>query len=272
MKKCLLSIFFLLIANICLADQLAYITLSQAKEAQAYLRTTDYIILWCACCENDVAEMITTDNVYYKKVNYKDFYQVVVEGKNKDGEYVSRDLDLAYVHSFENGFYKAVGKILNYKCDPCTEPFQLNSDNKSLNKSDKSTKFIITDASTNGVDTTPTLLEAEAFTVFYRVEESDLLYMANVWPKNNTQSYGPMYSIEQTTKEETYEEYKADYFYFNWRYVNDYDEKKGTAKVQLIKIYKPQGITFILKIIPENLDVIMYKGYMEGTIDFSAFD
>ncbi|GGE44933.1 hypothetical protein [Psychroflexus planctonicus] len=81
MKKFSLSIFFLLFANICFADQLAYITLSQAKEAQAYLITTDYIIIWCACCENDVAEMITTDNVYYKKVNYKDFYQVVVEGK-----------------------------------------------------------------------------------------------------------------------------------------------------------------------------------------------
>ena len=96
--------------------------------------------------------------------------------------------------------------------------------------------------------------------------------MANVWPKNNTHSYGPMYSIEQITKEETYEEFKADYFYFNWRYVNDYDDKKGTAKVQLIKIYKPHGITFILKIIPENLDVIIYKGYLEGTIDFSVFD
>jgi hypothetical protein len=54
--------------------------------------------------------------------------------------------------------------------------------------------------------------------------------------------------------------------------MNDYDDKKGTATVQLIKIFKPQGITFILKIIPENLDVIVYKGYIEGSIDFSAFD
>jgi hypothetical protein len=53
--------------------------------------------------------------------------------------------------------------------------------------------------------------------------------------------------------------------------MNDYDDKKGTAKIQLTKIYKPQGITFELKIIPENLDLIVYKGYMEGSLDFSVF-
>ncbi|MBV6440816.1 MAG: hypothetical protein EPGJADBJ_02491 [Saprospiraceae bacterium] len=81
-----------------------------------------------------------------------------------------------------------------------------------------------------------------------------------------------MYSTESTKRKETYETYEADIFYFNWRYINTYDEKKGTAKVQLVKIYKPQGIAFVLKIIPENLDIIIYKGYMEGTIDFSNYD
>jgi hypothetical protein len=147
MKKQLISILFILITNVCLADQLAHINLSQAKETQTYLKTTDYLILWCACCGNDVAEMITTDNVYYKKVNYKDYYQVVLEGKNQDGEYVSRDLDLAYVHSLENGFYKSVGKILNYECDPCTGPFELDKKDKGEDLSDDKTKFIITDAS-----------------------------------------------------------------------------------------------------------------------------
>ena len=37
----------------------------------------------------------------------------------------------------------------------------------------------------------------------------------------------------------------------------------------MIKVYKPQGVAFTVKIIPENLDIIVYKGYMEGTIDFS---
>ncbi len=136
----------------------------------------------------------------------------------------------------------------------------------------KSTKFIITDASTNGVDTTPTILEAEAFLVFYTVENDNLLYMANVWPKRNAQSYGPMYSVTSETKKETYEEHKADFFDFNWLYITGYNDKKGTAKVQLIKVYEPQGITYVLKIIPPNLEIVCYKGYLEGSLNFSAFE
>lgn len=132
-------------------------------------------------------------------------------------------------------------------------------------------KFIITDAITNGVDVTPTLLANNAYTVFYTSDNDGLIYMANVWPKSNSQSYGPMYSVESENKSETYETYKADIFYFNWRYINTYDNKTGTAKVQVIKIYKPQGVAFTVKIIPENLDIIVYKGYMEGTIDFSDY-
>jgi hypothetical protein len=132
-------------------------------------------------------------------------------------------------------------------------------------------KFIITDATTNGVDVTPTLLANKAYTVFFTSDNDGLIYMANVWPKSNSQSYGPMYSVETQKKRETYETYEADIFYFNWRYINTYDNKKGTAKVQVIKIYKPQGVAFTVKIIPENLDIIVYKGYMEGTIDFSDY-
>ena len=132
-------------------------------------------------------------------------------------------------------------------------------------------KFIITDATTNGVDETPTLLANKAYTVFYTSDKDGLIYMANVWPKSKSQSYGPMYSVESQKKSETYETYEADIFYFNWRYINTYDSKKGTAKVQVIKIYKPQGVAFTVKIIPENLDIIVYKGYMEGTIDFSDY-
>ena len=132
-------------------------------------------------------------------------------------------------------------------------------------------KFIITDASKNGVDITPYLLEGGCYSVFYTSDNDGLLYMANVCPNDNSQSFGPMYSTETASYNETYESYKADFFYYNWRYINDYDSKKGTAKVQFIKIYKPQGIAFILKFIPENRDISIYKGYMEGTVDFSGY-
>lgn len=132
-------------------------------------------------------------------------------------------------------------------------------------------KFVISDASINGLDNTPQLLREGAYTVFYTSGSDGILYMANVWPNSKSQSYGPMYSTKSASYNETYESYKADLFYFNWRYINDYDSKKGTAKVQFIKVYKPQGVTFVLKIIPENLDIIIYKGFMEGTVDFSDY-
>ncbi|MCL9980936.1 MAG: hypothetical protein NBV77_05770 [Bacteroidia bacterium] len=132
-------------------------------------------------------------------------------------------------------------------------------------------KFIITDATKNGIDITPTLIENNAYTAFYKSDRKGSIYMANIWPKSRSQSYGPMYSIKSHTNRETYETYEADVFYFNWRYINTYDGKKGTAKVQVIKIYKPQGVVFVLKMITENLDLIIYKGYMEGTVDFSKF-
>ena len=132
-------------------------------------------------------------------------------------------------------------------------------------------KFTITDAKENGVDITPILLEAGAYTVFYTGTDEDVIYMANVWPNNDSQSYGPMYGVETEKIEESYDNYEADYFAFNWAYSNDYDGETGTARVEVIKVYKPQGVAFVLSMVAENLDVYVYKGFMEGTIDFSLY-
>ena len=133
-------------------------------------------------------------------------------------------------------------------------------------------KFIISDATINKVDATEIYLEAGGYIAFYTTGDGNL-YMTNIMAKrNNSQSYGRMYSAKTTSLNETYETYKADIFYYRWRYVNSYDTKKGTATVKLIKVYKPRGVTFVCTIIPENLDVLVYKGYMEGTLDFSDYN
>ena len=61
-------------------------------------------------------------------------------------------------------------------------------------------------------------------------------------------------------------------FLFQWHYINTYDDKKGTAKVELLKVYKPQGIYFRITIIPENLDILVYRGYVEGSLDLSVYE
>ena len=138
------------------------------------------------------------------------------------------------------------------------------------NNQETLSKFIITDASDNGNDITETILEQNGYLVFYTDAEKNL-FMANVWEKNDTQSFGRLYNTEHKKLKETYENYEADIFYFRWRYINSYDTKKGTATVELIKIYKPQGVTFKIKIVPENLDVLVYKGFMEGTLDLNKY-
>lgn len=131
-------------------------------------------------------------------------------------------------------------------------------------------KFIIIDASDNGNDTTEIYLDAGGYIVFY-TQPDGKLYMANVMSNRNSQSFGRLYSAEHSKLKETYENYEADIFYYKWRYINSYNDKKGTATVELIKIYKPQGVTFKVTIIPENLDVLVYKGFMEGTLDLNKY-
>jgi hypothetical protein len=61
------------------------------------------------------------------------------------------------------------------------------------------------------------------------------------------------------------------FLFFDWHYITGYEDAKGAAKVQLIKVYEPQAITYALKIFHPNLEILIYKGYLEGSIDFSAF-
>ena len=100
------------------------------------------------------------------------------------------------------------------------------------NNQETLSKFIITDASDNGNDITETILEQNGYLVFYTDAEKNL-FMANVWEKNDTQSFGRLYNTEHKKLKETYESFEADIFYFRWRYINSYDTKKGTATVEV---------------------------------------
>ena len=133
-------------------------------------------------------------------------------------------------------------------------------------------KFIITHAEVNGVDVTQELLDAEAYTAFYIYENEEGLYMANVWPKKNSQSHGLATSLSLEYQKETYEEYEADYYTFDWNYTNDYDDKSGIAKVSVIEYFKPEGVHYILKMVTDGVDTILYKGHMEGSVNFSGFE
>ena len=128
-------------------------------------------------------------------------------------------------------------------------------------------KFIITDARINGRDVTPQAAAAGEYLIFYTLPGDTTMYLANVLSKPGTQSYGITYNMNAYTTPKTATEYETDHFTFNWSYANSYDQHKGTATVKLLKIGKPSGVAFEMTIIPENLDVLEYKDFMDGTLN-----
>lgn len=133
-------------------------------------------------------------------------------------------------------------------------------------------KLTIVDWTKNGENMTAAISDQNAFLVIYKNQETNELLMANFWQKSNSQSFGQIYSIESKHIKESVENYESDLFFFQWGYINTYDGKKGTAKVELLKVYKPQGIYFKMTIMPENLDILIYQGYMEGSLDLSVYE
>ena len=124
------SLFTLLIAvsfsTIARADQLAILNFEQADAAVAYLSEEEYVILYCGCCETDEMTLLIISSVYYEEVG-EDEYVVHVAGVDADGNELDTEIDLAFVHvNIEDTFY-CLGQMLLYECDPCTEPFTLES-------------------------------------------------------------------------------------------------------------------------------------------------
>lgn len=126
--------------------------------------------------------------------------------------------------------------------------------------------FEIFDARDNGTDITPEALEDKAKLVLYKSMDGKEIMFSNFWAKSDSQSSGRIYSVEKEEFPETEKELKHGLYQFQWSYNNSYDDKKGTAKIRLFVIYKPQGVYFECTVLPENLDVLVYKGRMEGDL------
>jgi hypothetical protein len=96
--------------------------------------------------------------------------------------------------------------------------------------------------------------------------------MANFWQTSNSQSSGSIYSILKKRIEANDENYQIDTLNFKWDYSNTYDDVKGTANVELSKVFTPDGVYFTMNILSENSDVLVYKGYMEETNESKVVD
>lgn len=120
-------------------------------------------------------------------------------------------------------------------------------------------KYKINTATMNGRNISPTLLAANAHTIFYKNRGSRKRWMANVWGNARSQSYGRMYSIKKIRTNNP----NTKVLRFKWEYVNTYDEKKGIALVEVEKTTKSGKILLSMKMTLENSDLIVYSGTKE---------
>lgn len=142
----------------------------------------------------------------------------------------------------------------------------LISISQNAQESKEIARFEVLYGQDTGIDITPQMLEANAYLVFYFSDDKEKILLANYWEKRKSQSYGPIYSIISEKFPENEKQFKNEILRFNWDYQNSYDDNIGTAKVKLWIVHKPQGKFFEITIIPENLDVLVYKGKMQGDI------
>jgi hypothetical protein len=119
-------------------------------------------------------------------------------------------------------------------------------------------KYIIIDGFSNDTSITDLLTENEALIRFYPVDNKGTWFMANIWPKSYSQSFG---KITNLGSERGFDEGKLiDLYNFDWEYQNTYDEQKGTAKVFLVKMYLPESIIFKIEIEVDSTNVLTYSG------------
>ncbi|MBZ0202390.1 MAG: hypothetical protein IT281_05355 [Ignavibacteria bacterium] len=126
MRKFLIVVVLLLAVKIAHADQLQWITKDQAAETKAYFWDNEIkqVILWCACCDNDMKMLVNVEYVGYKPASDPNYYEFFITGTTFDGKKIDQEVDLAYVHILRGSKWRCLGKELKFECDPCTKPFK----------------------------------------------------------------------------------------------------------------------------------------------------
>lgn len=120
-------------------------------------------------------------------------------------------------------------------------------------------RFNVEKATFNHKNLGEEFVDQNVFTMFYTSPADGKLCMANVVTKTRTKSFGSVYDYKWKEKNPLIGKEKT-VFRFKWDYENTYDRKKGTADVTFTRIHELEGDLFVMKIVLENKDVIVFKG------------
>lgn len=135
---------------------------------------------------------------------------------------------------------------------------------KDGNDDQKQIIYKVTSYIRNGTNYDHLALEKDIALVFYECNAGEFC-MSNFWRKNDTQSYGGVYSLRVNEIPETEERYAADKYTFTWNFVNSYDDITGQARVTFFKIYLENMVKFTADInVIDTNSHIRLEGYLES--------
>lgn len=121
----------------------------------------------------------------------------------------------------------------------------------------------IIQAEIDGEDYSELYCQMDAFLAFYN--RDGVAYFASCWQKAGTQSYGRVTLLEQ---DETEDEMTSVIL---WKYANTYDDETGTAQILLRLTRRPVSVAFELSILTESAKMLMFKGYVNGSLNWKPY-
>src|ERR1043166_4885453 len=86
MKKLIILLPLFFIISNCFADQLALMSKEDAENTVYFLTMNNFseVILWCACCDNDIKMKVYIEEVTYRQSpTAPEYYEVVIKGYSR---------------------------------------------------------------------------------------------------------------------------------------------------------------------------------------------
>jgi len=121
MKTLTLILIFITFFSFAKADQLAYLTKTDAERGAEFIRENPSLVLHCGCCAGYSFEKVEAVNVTVKHTGYEDYYEIIIEFIDIRGNERSEAIDLAYVWTKEEDKYVTIGQVLELEHDPCSD-------------------------------------------------------------------------------------------------------------------------------------------------------
>lgn len=125
-------------------------------------------------------------------------------------------------------------------------------------------QYKILEGEKNGVNTTEYLQTVDPYSMLYYLkEDTSTVYFMNYFRKDETFSTGPIYNLQIDDYYQKEDDLPGRILTFLWDYENSYNDKTGTASVQIYKVEELHQTSALIKI--ELLDepsenLILYFG------------